>query len=204
MLRRKALAMLAAVAVSLIIVLPASAFAQEFRPYQSPDGTFRCVLPEGWSIVESPSYSREVSKVDGFNAYTGGFEDRVTISIHYHPEGNLLHKDMDIYIKRHSQPILGIQEGQSYEKVRDLDFKGTKARTFERTEYEYESHVYNPKLGRYVEPLHPRKTQYRERFIVMPVKSGFVAFRFKARPDMVRQYEDVFARVADSFALLVK
>lgn len=202
MFRKKAVTLFAAAVLALII--PVISLAQEFQPYQSPDKTFRCVVPSGWSIMESPGYSREVSKVDGFNAYTGGFEDRVTISIHYHPEGNLLHKDMEIYIKRHSQPILGIQEGQSYEKVRDLDFKGTKAKTFERTEYEYESHVYNPKLGRYVEPLHPRKTQYRERFIVMPVKSGFVALRFKARPDMVTQYEDVFARVADSFALLVK
>lgn len=201
---RKKTVMLFAAAAALTLIIPVLSLSQEFQPYKSPDKTFRCVVPSGWSIVENPGYSREVSGVDGFNAYTGGFEDRVTISIHYHPEGNKLHKDMDIYIKRHSRPILGITEGQSYGEVRDIDFKGTKARTFESTGYEYESHVYNPKLDRYVEPLHPRKIEYRERFIVMPAGSGFVALRFKARPDMVKQYEDIFAGVADSFSLLVK
>jgi hypothetical protein len=191
-------------AVAVLISISGHALAREFTPYESPDKTFRCVVPAGWSIVESPSYSREVSGVDGFDAYRGGFEDRVTISIRYYPPGNKLHKDMDAYIRAYSQPVLTVLEGQTYGPVKDLDFRGTKARTFERSGYDYESHVYNPKLDRYVEPLHPRKVEYRERFIVMPLKTGFAAFRFKAGPDTAGQYEDVFARVADSFSFEVK
>jgi len=202
MFRKRANVILAAISV-FILIISGPVFAQEFTPYESPDKTFRCVLPSGWSIVESPGYSREVSGVDGFDAYKGGFEDRVTVSIRYYPEGNPLHKDMEIYIKRFSQPILGTpgtMECQSYGEVKGIDFQGVKARTFERSGYDYESHVYNPKLDRYVEPLHPRKMEYRERFIVMPSKNGFIAFRYKARPDMVKQYEGVFAKMTESFS----
>lgn len=198
MFRKRANPILAAATV--LIFISGYVFAQEFKPYQSPDRTFRCALPSGWGIVESPGYSREVSGVDGFDAYSGGFEDRVTISIRYYPRGNKLHKDMDTYIRTFSRPVLAVMEGQSYGPVKDLDFKGTKAKTFERFGYDYESHVYNQKLDRYVEPLHPRKMEYTERFIVMPAKSGFVAFRYKARPDKVKQYENVFARVTGSFS----
>lgn len=199
MFRKRACTSSAAITI-LIFGLAGHVFAQEFTAYKSPDQTFQCVIPSGWNVLESPGYSREVSGVDGFDAYRGGFEDRVTISIRYYPKGNKLHKDMETYIRTFSQPVLGIREGQSYGAVKDLEIKGTKARTFERSGYDYESHVYNPQLDRYVEPLHPRKMEYRERFIVMPAKSGFIAFRYKARPDMVRQFDDVFKRVTESFS----
>jgi len=201
MFRKRAWTSLAAISI-LMFSLSGYVLAQEFTVYKSPDQTFQCVIPSGWNVLESPGYSREVSGVDGFDAYRGGFENRVTISIRYYPKGNKLHKDMETYIRTFSQPVLGIREGQSYGAVKDLELKGTKAKNFERSGYDYESHVYNPKLDRYVEPLHPRKVEYTERFIVMPGKSGFVAFRYKARPDLVKQYEGVFNKVTDSFSFL--
>jgi hypothetical protein len=51
-------------------------------------------------------------------------------------------------------------------------------------------------------PCIPRKFPYFEKFIVVPAKSGFVAFRCKSRPDMAAQYEGVFRKVIDSFSVL--
>jgi hypothetical protein len=173
-----------------------------YLEYISPGKNFRCLQPAGWSVLESPEYSREVTKADGFDAYRGGFEDRVTISVRYYPKGNQLYENMEAYIKAHSRPVLVALPESSYGPVSDIDMKGAKAKTFTLTGVEFESHVFNQKLGVYVEPLHPRKFPYTEKFIVVPAKSGFVAFRCKSRPDMAAQYEGVFRKVIDSFSVL--
>lgn len=196
----KILAALAAV----ILIFAGAVYAGEYSPYQSPGKTFRCEVPTGWSVVESPEYRRELTKADGFDAFRGDFEDRVSISVRYFPEGNQLHRDMDAYINSHCRPLVGPREGFTYGRVEDMDLKGAKAKTFERTGFDYESHVYNQKLGTYVEPLHPRKVAYTEKFIVAPAKGGFVAFRCKARPDTAGRYQETFSRVVDSFLLLDK
>jgi hypothetical protein len=69
---------------------------------------------------------------------------------------------------------------------------------------EYEDHVYNPRIGRYVEPLHPRQVTLTETFIVAPAGSGFVAFRFKATPEAAKSYESVFHKVVESFSLITR
>ncbi len=197
----------AAAAALFIFALAGAVFAQGapetgYVEYISPGKNFRCLQPAGWSVLESPEYSREVTKADGFDAYTGGFEDRVTISVRYYPAGNKLHENMEAYIRAHSRPVLVALPESSYGPVSDMDVKGARAKTFTRTGIEFESHVYNQRLGTYVEPLHPRKFPYSEKFIVVPAKSGFVAFRYKSRADMSAQYESVFWKVIDSFSFL--
>ncbi len=178
--------------------------AQNLSQYSSPDKTFKCLLPAGWAVYESPGHSREVTKVDGVHTYRGGFEDRVSLTVQYYPEGNMLHRDMERYIRVHSAPLPGFEglEGRSYGPAVQIDLKGAKGMTWERTLYEYESHVYNQKLQRYVTPLHPRKAQYSERFIALPVRGGFAAFVLKARPDEIKNYQDLFSKVVDSFELI--
>jgi len=36
----------------------------------------------------------------------------------------------------------------------------------------------------------------------VPAKSGFVALRYKSRPDLTAQYEGVFRKVMESFSFL--
>jgi len=176
---------------------------QGFYDYQSAGKTFRCILPKGWSVYENPFQGREVTDVDGVLVYTGNFENRVTLSVYLFPKGNKLHKNMGKYIAVHSGPVLGVKlEGQDYGPVSDTVLKGIKGKTFQRTLVEYESHVFNQKLRKYVRPLNPRQVSLIETFIVIPAGSGFAAFRYKAPPKSAEMNEPVFRRVVDSFTLL--
>jgi hypothetical protein len=181
-----------------------TSLGQEYSDYQSPGKTFRCILPKGWNVNEVPDHSREVTKVDGVNTYRGNFKDRVTLSVYYFPEGNKLHKNMERYIAVHSRPVLGAKlEGEDYGPVSDMALKGRTGKTFQRSIIEYEDHVFNPKLGKYVEPLHPKEVSLTETFIVMPAGSGFIAFRYKATPQTSKANEHIFRQVVDSFILLI-
>jgi hypothetical protein len=181
-----------------------TSLGQEYYDYQSPGKMFRCILPNGWSVHEVPDHSREVTKVDGVNTYRGNFRDRVTLSVYYFPEGNKLHKSMERYIAVHSRPVLGAKlEGEDYEPVSDMELKVGTGKRFQRSIIEYEDHVFIPKLGKYVEPLHPKQVSLTETFIVMPAGSGFVAFRYKATPQDAKANEHIFSRVVDSFTLLI-
>ena len=197
----------AAAAALFIFALAGAVFAQgvpetSYVQYISPGKNFRCLQPAGWSVLESPEYSREVTKADGVEMYRGGLEDRVTISVRYYPAGNQLHENMEAYIRAHSRPVLVALPESSYGPVSDMDVKGARAKTFTRNGIEFESHVYNQRLGTYVEPLHPRRFPYTEKFIVVPTKSGFVALRYKSRPDLTAQYEGAFRKVMESFSFL--
>lgn len=177
---------------------------QNFFDYHSPGKTFRCLLPKGWGIHEIPAHSLEVTGVDGVLVYMGNFENRVTISVNFFPKDNKLHKNMERYIAVHSGPVLGVVlEGQDYGSVSDTMLNGVKGKTFRRTIVEYESHVFNQKLGKYVKPLEPRKVSLTEKFVVIPAGNGFAAFRYKSPPQSAKVNEPVFSLVMDSFTLLI-
>jgi len=181
-----------------------SSSGQDFSDYQSPGKTFRCILPKGWNVHEVPDHRRELTKVDGVNAYRGNFEGRVTLSVYYFPEDNKLHKNMERYIEVHSRPVLGMKlEGHDYGPVSDMALKGATGKTFQRSVIEYEDHVFNQKLGKYLEPLYPKQVSLTEIFIVMPAGSGFAAFRYKATPQTSKANEHIFRQVVDSFIFLI-
>ena len=138
--------------------------------YVSEGNYFTCLLPAGWSRYEAPDYSRELSKVYGIQVHQGGIGSRVEISVKYYAKDNKLQKNVEQFIKMHAQPIFGPEEGETYGPVRHILVNGARAKTFERRMYEYEDHVYDPKSGRYYTPLHPRKFEMFERFIVIPAR----------------------------------
>lgn len=178
----------------------------KFREYVSQGGYFSCLILEGWETMDkSFGMSQDEKKVYGIDIFGLGIGPRVSASVKYYAEGNLLHETADQFIRLHSQPALGfVPEGSEYGPVTETIVAGRKAKTFERKKIEFEDHVYNPVKGIYYTPLHPREFPVIERFFVIPAKESFYVLRYKAPPDAIKSLEDVFQRVLNSFEPLIK
>ena len=193
-----------AIMVSAALFSPGSGFAYEtaspeLTEYVSDGGHFTCLIPSGWSRYDAPDISRELTKVYGVHVYQGGIGSRVEISVKYYAKDNTLQKTAAQFIEMHAKSVFGaVEEGENYGRVRDIDVKGVTAKTFERKRYEYEDHVYDPKREIYYTPLHPRKFEMIERYIVIPAREGFFVFRYEASPDRLKSHEPVFEKVVNS------
>lgn len=191
--------------VSIASFVPGSGFAYEaaspeLTEYVSEGNYFTCLVPAGWSRYEAPDPSGELTKVYGIATYQGGIGSRVEISVKYYAKDNKLQKTAEQFIEMHAKPLFGAaDEGENYGPVRDILVKGVKSKTFERKRYEYEDHVYDPKTERYYTPLHPRKFEMIERFIVIPGREGFFVLLYEASPDRLKGHEPVFEKVLNSF-----
>jgi hypothetical protein len=143
-------------------VSPGSDPVPQLVEYESAGNYFRCKIPANWSVYE-PGFglSAEEKKVYGINLFgpRDGSPVVPVISIHYFAPGNLLHKSMEVFIRRHSGPVLGfVAEGKSYGEVREAELAGRKAQVFERIDIRF--------IGE--RALNPLKVSIFEKFVVVP------------------------------------
>jgi len=156
---------------------------------------FKCSIPANWNIYEPVlGLSAEEKKVYGFTLFGPPNESPVAplISIHYYAPENLLHKTMDIFIRRHSGPVLGfVAEEKSYGEVRQIKIAGREAKTFERIDVRF--------IGERV--TNPPKASIFEKFIVVPAAKdeGFYALKLSV-PDKIKdKFTGIFEDVVKSF-----
>ena len=167
-----------------------------FEEYVSSGNYFKCSIPAEWSVYHQVfGLSEEEKKVYGVTLF-GPRKNRSAvdpvISIHYYAPGNLLHKTMDIFIRRHSGPALGfVLEGKSYGEVRQIEFAGRKAKTFERTDIRF--------VGE--EAVNMPKVSIFERFIIIPTSKdeGFYVLRLSAPAEIKEEYTGIFEDTVKSF-----
>ena len=168
---------------------------EKFKEYVSSGNYFKCIIPESWSLYQSSfGLSEEEKKVYGMTLFGPQNESRVAseISIHYYAPENLLHKTMDIFIRRHSVPVLGfVSEGKSYGEVRQTEIAGRKAKTFERIDIRF--------IGERV--MNPLKVSIYEKFIVIPARKdeGFYVLKLSVPSEIKEKYAVIFEEVAKSF-----
>ena len=164
--------------------------------YVSSGNYFKCSIPAEWSVHHQVfGLSEEQKKVYGvtlFGPQENGSPVNPVISIHYYAPGNLLHKTMDIFIRRNSGPALGfVLEGQSYGEVRQIESAGRKAKTFERIDLRF--------IGE--EAINMPKVSIFERFIVIPAEknAGFYVLRLSAPVEIIGEYTGIFDETIKSF-----
>jgi hypothetical protein len=168
----------------------------EFVNYVSSGNYFRCSIPANWNMYDPVfGLSEEEKRVYGvtlFGPRKNGSPVDPVISIHYYAPGNLLHKTMDIFIRRHSGPALGfVLEGKSYGEVRQIEFAGRKAKTFERTDIRL--------IGE--EAVNMPKVSIFERFIIIPASKdeGFYVLKLSAPAEIIEEYTGIFEETVKSF-----
>ena len=168
----------------------------KFVEYVSSGNYFKCSIPAEWSVYQQVfGLSEEKKKVYGVTLF-GPQENEVPvnpeISIRYFAPGNLLHKTMDLFIRRNSGPALGlVLEGQSYGEVREIEFAGRKARVFERTDIRF--------IGK--EAINMPKVSIFERFIIIPASKdeGFYVLRLSVLAEIREKYTGIFEETVKSF-----
>jgi hypothetical protein len=176
-------------------VSTASDQAQKFREYVSSGNYFKCSIPTDWSIYP-PGFglSEEEKKVYGVTLIgpKGISPISPLISIHYYAPENLLHKTMDVFIRRHSQSIFGLEtEGKSYGNVQEIKIADREAKTFERIDIRFiEERVINP-----------AKVPIYEKFITIPARSGegFYVLKLSVPAEIKDEYKGLFDVTANSF-----
>ncbi|OGS59959.1 MAG: hypothetical protein A3J79_02415 [Elusimicrobia bacterium RIFOXYB2_FULL_62_6] len=159
---------------------------------------FTVTLPAGWEKKDSPfGLSAKEKKVFGVEVFGPAGADGIecTISVHYYAPGNLLHKTMEKYIKRHAQPVLGANlDAKQYAKVKDGSVAGYSAKLFERIVYEYLP----------PESIKQKKVAVYEHFAVVPAKAGFFVLKYHAQKEIAKGNIKAFEGVLGSFVRLVK
>jgi hypothetical protein len=177
-----------------------SAFAEsdkmpKFIEYKSSADYFKCNIPANWSIYD-PGFglSAEEKKVYGVTLFGPRNGSPVTpvISVHYYAPGNLLHKTMEVFIRRHAWPVLGfVAEGKSYGEVRQSEFAGREAKEFERIDIRF--------IGE--RTLNPPKVSIHEKFIVVPAAKdeGFYVLKLSVPAADKDKYTEVFGESVKSF-----
>lgn len=167
----------------------------EFVKYVSSGDYFKCNIPADWSI-DTPGFglSAEEKKVCGVTLFgpPNGGPVAPLISVHYYAPGNLLHKTMEVFINRHSGPVLGfVAEGKSYGDVREIEFAGRKAQTFDRIDVRF--------IGE--RALHPLKVSIFEKFIVIPgIKDdGFYVLKLSVPAADKDKFTGIFEESVKSF-----
>jgi hypothetical protein len=167
----------------------------EFVKYVSSGNYFKCSIPADWSVYDPVfGLSAEEKKVYGvtlFGPQNGSLVSPV-ISIHYYAPGNLLHKTMDIFVRRHSGPVLGfVLEGKSYGKIRQIEIAGRKAKTFERIDIRF--------IGE--EAINMPRVSIFEKFIVIPARKdeGFYVLELSVPDEIKDKYTGIFEEAVKSF-----
>jgi hypothetical protein len=166
-----------------------------YKDYVSSGNYFHCRIPADWSVYyPGMGLSEEEKKVYGVTL-TGPQNDgplSPVISVHYYAPGNLLHKSMDVYIRRHTASNLNFEtEGKSYGKVSEVEIAGRKAKIFERMDIRL--------VGGRV--LHPTKMPVYEKFVIVPAKSGegFYVLRLSVPVRIKDEYPALFEETVKSF-----
>jgi hypothetical protein len=169
--------------------------APGFADYMASGNYFKCSIPADWGVYD-PGFglSEEEKKVYGVTLSGPQNESPIApiITMHYYAPDNLLHKTMDIFIRSHSQPVLGfVSEGESYGEVRDIEFTGRKAKTFERIGIQF--------IGEWV--MNPSKVSIYEKFIVIPAMkgAGFYVLKLSVPVEIKDQYTGIFEQTIKSF-----
>lgn len=134
----------------------------------------------------------------------------VKISIHYYADGNLLYRSLDHYLKLFSKPALGVAlEGSSYGTVTSTVVSGRTGKVFDRLKKEFVP-LHN-RLGASDEPeskdnrifekaeMMAKALPVKERFIVLPAKGGFYAFRYSVSAESFQEFIQIFEKVTTSF-----
>ena len=173
----------------------ASDKAQKFSEYASSGNYFKCSIPNDWSVYP-PGFglSEEEKKVYGVTLIGPKSKSPISplIAIHYYAPGNLLHKTMDVFVRRHSQSIFGLEtEGKSYGNVQEIKIAGREAKTFERIDIRFiEERIINP-----------TKAQIYEKFITIPARSGggFYALKLSVPAEIKDEYKGLFDVTVNSF-----
>jgi hypothetical protein len=167
----------------------------EFTEYVSSGNYFKCNIPADWSIYD-PGFglSEEEKKVYGVTLFGPGDESPVSplISIHYYAPGNLLHETMDMFIRIHAKPIMGIEiDGASYGKIQGIKIAGREAKTFKRIVIEF--------LGERV--INPPKVSIYEKFIVIPDRKdeGFYVWKLSVPVEIKDKYTGIFEETVKTF-----
>jgi hypothetical protein len=167
----------------------------KFIEYKSSEDYFKYNIPTNWSIY-APGFglSPDEKKVYGVTLFgpPNGSPVAAVISVHYYAPGNLLHKTMEVFINRHSGPVLGfVAEGKSYGEVREIEFAARKAQTFDRIDVRF--------IGD--RALHPLKVSIFEKFIVIPgIKDeGFYVLKLSAPAADKDKYIGIFEEIVKSF-----
>ncbi len=114
------------------------------------------------------------------------------ISIYYYAPGNLLHKTMDLYIRRHSSPVLNASvEGIEYSAVKQIPIAGRDAKTFNRRDVRFIRD----------QGIDPEKVLIYEEFVVVPAKKddGFYVLKFSVPCELREINAGTFAAVLKSF-----
>jgi len=167
----------------------------KFIEYVSSGNYFKCSIPADWSVYDPVfGLSAEEKKVYGVTLFgpQNGSPVSPVISIHYYAPGNLLHKTMDIFIRRHSGPILGfVLEGKSYGKVRQIEIAGREAKTFERIDIRF--------IGE--EAINMPRVSIFEKFIVIPARKdeGFYVLELSVPDETKDKYKGIFEESVKSF-----
>jgi hypothetical protein len=166
-----------------------------FVEYKASDDYFKCKIPADWNIY-NPVFglSQEERRVYGLTLLGPQNGGRVppAISIHYYAPGNLTHDTMNIFVKRHSVPVLGfVEEGESYGEVRQIKFAGRQVKVFERIDIRF--------IGERI--INPLKVSIFEKFIVVPAEKekGFYAIKLSAPIDTKDKNVAIYEEVLKSF-----
>ncbi|MGE4545508.1 MAG: hypothetical protein AB7D06_15520 [Pedobacter sp.] len=175
---------------------------------------FSCNIPASWGREEGDSsfgLSREEKKVYSITLHESGTGViPVRISITFYAKGNQLEDSPDTYIRRHARPLFVLKEGDVYGPVTDTYVTGRNAQVFERQKNEFVP--YFPLDG--IEPptddirVYERRERMarpipvREKFVVIPVNSGFYALRYSASAEQFEQFLPDFEQVTTTFHVL--
>jgi hypothetical protein len=174
---------------------------------------FRCEIPPDWLRGEGAGFglTDEEKKTYGITltAPESG-EVPVRISLYYYAEGNLMYKTLDHYLNLFAKPALGVVlAGSSYGEVTPAKVGGREGMMFERLKQEFvplhnrldlsdspgrEGVVYERRRE-----MMARAVPVKERFMVLPAKSGFYALRYSAPADTFVKYLPVFEQVTKRF-----
>jgi len=173
---------------------------------------FACAVPLEWVEDSYPlGLSAEEKKVYGITLH-GPWrgEIPVKISIQYYATGNLLYSSVDHYIRVFSKPALGVAlEGNSYGPVTSTNLSGRSAKVFERLKNEYlpirnQLNPFNEpdsKGARIYETkeMMAKPVPVKERFVVLPSKSGFYALHYSSHAESFQEFLAIFEKVTASF-----
>ena len=175
---------------------------------------FSCDIPQDWSRDEGTGFglSAEEKKAYGITLtapeLTTGVPAAsgipVRISLTYYAEGSLMYKNVDHYLKVFARPALGVAlEGSSYGELTPVRIGGRDGTMFERDKNEY---LFGGTNSGDIPPgvnvrrrLDAVPVPVKERFIVLPAKSGFFALGYSAPAERYAKYLPVFEEVARRF-----
>jgi hypothetical protein len=174
---------------------------------------FTCDIPSDWGRTDGQMFglSDEEKKTYGIELqapYWGEIPAR--ISVCYYAEGNLLYRSVDHYLRVFAHPALGVAlEGSGYGAIAPAIVSGREGMIFERVKNEYLplNNIIGPvdKQGKDDPKVYERREMMarpvpiRERFVVLPAKSGFYALRYTASEETFRDHLRIFEKVAATF-----